>query len=116
MKIILPGNPSSTNQIYRHFRNRVYMTHEGKDVKNDYIVEIKNQWGFKPPMEDAVEITISLYFKDKRKRDWDNYNKLVCDAMEGIVFMDDNQIQKATVIKGYDKENPRVEITIEKYE
>ena len=114
MKIILLGRPQSTNHLYRHVGNRVYMTNAGKDLKNDYIYEVKMQYGNRAPLEEPLEVMLHLYFGDKRRRDWDNYNKLVCDAMEGIVFLNDNQIQKATVLKDYDKENPRVEVSIRK--
>jgi len=88
------------------------MTNEGKSLKSDYIYQVRSQWNYQPPLEEPLEIILNFYFSDKKKRDWDNYNKLVCDAMEGIIFLNDSQIQKATVIKGYDKENPRVEIII----
>ena len=33
-----------------------------------------------------LEVTICLYFKDNRRRDWDNWHKLSMDALQGIVF------------------------------
>lgn len=35
------------------------------------------------------------------------------DALTGIVWLDDSQIVEAHVFKGYDKANPRIEISIE---
>jgi Holliday junction resolvase RusA-like endonuclease len=35
------------------------------------------------------------------------------DALPGIAFDDDSQIVEAHVRKGYDKERPRVEVTIQ---
>jgi Holliday junction resolvase RusA-like endonuclease len=34
------------------------------------------------------------------------------DALTGIVWLDDSQIQTAHVSKYYDKDNPRIELTI----
>jgi len=115
MKIILTGSPLSTQHIYRSacrgkFPTR-YMTKQGKDLKEQYQLEAKNQYKGKVLSGD-VEMELVLFFKDKRRRDVDNYNKLVLDALEGIVFEDDKQVQKLTIIKDYSKENPRIELEI----
>lgn len=115
MKIILSGNPLSTQHIYRYTCigkfARLYMLREGKQLKEQYQLEARNQHK-KRPTSLSVEMEITLFFKDKRRRDVDNYNKLVLDALEGIAYQDDSQIQKLTVIKNYSKENPRIEIEI----
>lgn len=115
MKIILSGNPLSTQHIYRYTCigrfPRLYMSRKGKQVKEQYQLEVKNQYKGKVIQGDC-DMEITLFFKDKRRRDVDNYNKLVLDALEGIVFQDDSQIQKLTIIKNYSKEDPRIEIKI----
>ena len=114
MKITLKGNPLSTNHIYRHNRYGVYMTPKGKALKESYQWDAKTQ--FKgDPIYGPVELDIKLYFGDKRKRDIDNYNKILLDSMSGIVFDDDKQIQKIIIEKGFDKKKPRTEIEINKY-
>ena len=35
-----------------------------------------------------------MYFKDKRKRDLDNYNKVLIDCLKNKLFEDDDQIYK----------------------
>ena len=37
-------------------------------------------------------LTLILYFKDKRKRDLDNYNKVLIDCLKNRLFEDDDQI------------------------
>ena len=115
VKIILSGNPLSTQLIYRSacrgkFPVR-YMIKEGKELKELYQSEARKQYKGKVMSADC-DMEMTLFFKDKRRRDVDNYNKLVLDALEGIVYEDDKQIQKLTVIKNYSKENPRIEINI----
>lgn len=116
-KIILEGAPQSTNHLYKHTcfgnRPRVYMDANGKAMKESYQWQVKSQWK-ENMIVDNIELEIDLYFKDRRRRDWDNYHKITMDAMEDIVFKDDSQIQKTTVIKHIDKENPRTEIIIKK--
>jgi len=115
INLILSGNPLSTQHIYRSvFRGKfptVYMTKQGKNLEEQYRSEATNQYHGKVLTGD-VEMGIFLFFQDKRRRDVDNYNKLVLDSLEGIIFEDDKQIQKLTIVKGYSKENPRVEVNI----
>lgn len=115
MLIKLNGNPLSTQTIYgissRGKRVVRYMTKKGKEMKSQYQWEIKSQWN-KELIEGDVIMKIKLFFGDKRRRDIDNYNKLILDAMEGIVYKDDKQIKDLHITKEYDKENPRVEIWV----
>ena len=109
MKIILKGNPLSTNHIYRHTGHRVYMTAEGKALKESYQWQLKEQYKEKP-ISEIVSISLHIFFGDKRKRDIDNYNKIVLDACSGILWEDDSQICDMFIGKYYDKQNPRIEI------
>lgn len=112
--LTLHGKPVSTNSLYKYGSSGVYMTQDGKDFKESYGWEIRSQ--FKGQMiKDPVRIEMDLYFNNKRRRDWDNYAKIACDAMEGIVLKDDKQIMKATVEKKYDKLDPRIEIRVYEY-
>jgi len=83
---------------------------------------------FKPPMDAIVRIAITVYrtlpksapkwmkalvdeFEGtlgvassvpcQTKPDWDNYGKLVSDALNGIAYRDDGQVFKGTVEKCY---------------
>lgn len=116
MKIVLSGEPLSTSHIYRYHCKigsaRGYMSAEGKARKEQYQWEAKAQSGFRMPLKRA-KLTATLFFGRRGRRDWDNYNKLWGDALEGIVYDDDSAVEQATVIKAYDKENPRIELEIE---
>ena len=115
MKIILTGEPQSTNNIYRsHCRFGhpcVYMTANGKALKESYGWQAKSQWKDKPTIL-PVEIHIGFYFKTQRKHDIDNYSKILLDSLTGIVWRDDEQIWRATYSKWIDKKDPRIEIEI----
>jgi len=88
----------------------MYMTKEGKDLKEQYKWELLSQ---KPKLlTGELEVNMKLYFKDKRKRDIDNFNKLILDAGTGILWEDDSQIQKLVIEKFIDKNNPRIELTV----
>jgi transposase len=65
-----------------------------------------------PPLKGDVEVFITLFFGTKRRADWDNFHKLSCDALSGIVYEDDSQIRRATVALAYDKRRPRIEVAL----
>ncbi len=113
--IIFKGNPLSTQLIYKYTCRgkfgQFYMTAQGKQLKEYYQLETKKQWNNKIILGNC-KVEISLFFKDKRKHDVDNFSKLALDSLEGIVYENDNQIQELLVRKYYDKENPRVKIEV----
>ncbi len=113
MEIInLKGNPISTNNCYYHAgRGVTFLTSKAKALKEDYRWQAKQQFK-KKILTGELEVIIRFYFGTKRKYDWDNFHKLSMDALTGIVWADDSQIQRATVEKFYDKQNPRIEIEV----
>lgn len=112
MRLVLKGNPQSTNHIYKTFRSRIYMSAEGKKLKASYQYQAKIQSKLKAPFDCPLRVRIVLYFGDKRRRDIDNYNKIVLDSLSGIIYEDDCQIMHLSIVKRYSKADPRIEITI----
>jgi crossover junction endodeoxyribonuclease RusA len=116
MRIVLSGEPLSTNNVYRYHcqfgRAAGYMSAEGKARKTDYAWQARGQY-HGTPLAVGLRLTATLYFGRRGKRDADNYNKLVLDALTGIVWEDDSQIEDLRVVKSFDKANPRIELAIE---
>src|SRR3990167_4034526 len=106
--ITLSGNPISTNQIYRRHGHVIYLSKEGKDRKTQYQWEAKSQWKDLIIETNDIQVSIRLYFRDKRVHDIDNFGKILLDSLTGIVWEDDKQIQRMLVTKNYSKENPRI--------
>lgn len=115
MTITLLGAPKSTNHIYKYACRGslpcMYMTADGKALKEDYQWQAKGQF-HGAPLSGPLKIEVTIYFPTKRRSDWDNFHKLSMDALSGIVWEDDSQIEDARVLKRYDKERPRIEIEI----
>ena len=68
----------------------------------------------KKPLEKAV-VNITYYFKDKRRRDPDNYSgKMLLDPLvrEGILIDDSFKVVTLVLQASCDKNNPRTEIEI----
>jgi len=87
------------------------MTTEGKALKEDYQWQAKSQYHGEPLLN-RLEIDVTLFFSRKGIKDWDNFHKLSMDALSGIVWADDEQVDDAHVHKRYDKKNPRIVIDI----
>lgn len=114
-EFILKGNPQSTNHIYKSAcRGKfatVYMSKDGKDLRESYQWQIKSQYKGRP-LTKEIDLRIELFFGDNRKRDIDNYNKILLDAFTGILWVDDSQIQSLLIIKNKDLKNPRIELSL----
>jgi len=87
----------------------MYMTSEGKALKEQYQWEAKSQWKG-PKLEGDIRVSVTFYFATKRKRDLDNQNKLILDALTGIAYEDDSQIAEMYLRRAYDKARPRIEL------
>ncbi len=96
--------------MYRHNGPRTFITARGKAIKDDYYYQLKQQYREKPVTGDII-LKIDLVFGDKRKRDIDNYNKLMLDTCTGILWEDDSQIVSLLINKFYEKGNPRIELS-----
>lgn len=65
---------------------------------------------------EKCKMTVTYYFKDKRRRDPGNYEKILLDCLvEANIIIDDNYnvITEFTTKGDYDKNNPHTEIIIE---
>lgn len=112
ISLTLRPAPLSTNHIYRVAQNRIYMTAEGRSLKEAYQWQAKSQWK-KPSTTKPVALTLFIYYGDNRKHDIDNNNKLVLDALTGIVYKDDGQIFRLFIYKRFDANDPRVDIDVQ---
>lgn len=111
IRITLKGTPPSTQTIYFHKGHVVFMSKLGKETKEAYKWEMRSQFK-KSPLLDPISVVLELYFKDEKKRDVDNFNKLILDAGSKLLWEDDSQIQELIIRKYIDKKNPHVELMI----
>lgn len=106
--------PPSLNQWM--VMQRPQMNHVKQQWK-DFVVWLVNDYGMSDLNIETATITFTYYFKDKRRRDADNYTpKNIFDGFteSGLIVDDDfEHIQMLCIKGGYDKHNPRVEILIE---
>lgn len=114
VRLTLLGDPISNNALYKAMSRgkftTVYMTKAGKDLKESYAKQAREQYNGEV-LQGELYIEIDLYFGNKRRHDYDNYGKILNDSLTGIIWEDDSQIEHCGKIKKhYCKENPRIEI------
>ena len=57
-------------------------------------------------------VTVHCYFGDARHRDLDNVLKSVCDALNGVAWADDSQVDVVSAQRQIDRDNTRTAVTI----
>ena len=97
VQFTIPGNPLSVNHMYGQHGKRRFLYAAGKKYK-EVVAEIARPY-FKTPLIGDVKTEITYIFPDKRRRDVTNYDKSPLDALIGIAYEDDSQIQECTLRK-----------------
>ena len=69
-----------------------------------------------PKLRPPYEISMTFYFKDRRRKDLDNAQSSVLDLLQDCEVIEDDDAKLLTHIEswygGVDKDNPRVEVQI----
>ena len=86
--IELPIMACSVNKYYRSWQGRVLISKDGREFKKEVDLLLNNY----EKVLGKIKLTLILHFKDKRKRDLDNYNKVLIDCLKNKLFEDDDQI------------------------
>ena len=110
LKIIIKGTPPTVNTIWRKGRNgTTYLTEQARRFKAKVQAQI-------PRMERVTgdcKVRVDVQFPTRRRCDLDNYLKIVMDAMNGFVYLDDSQINEIHATKSYSKNEPFTRIIVE---
>lgn len=100
--IINESIPSKT-QKYKNINGSIYIvtSNSAKKFEDDFKTMSKNSKDEKWPYTGTLllAISISLTKKEYYQKDIDNMLKAILDAMKGIVYKDDNQIESVFVQK-----------------
>lgn len=118
MKIIIKGLPPSIN----HYAGRTNRWQYQED-KKEFEQLVCDSCSEKPYI-DRCKIKIVYFFKDMQRRDPSNFDKFLLDGLVKAGIITDDRyligtkgvIEEFTTTAGYDKDNPRTEIYIERIE
>lgn len=119
--------PTSINRLYinqatwnsktrtRMLTGKRILSKEGEKTKEQIIQKAKHQmeksdWSYDYTKENYIYMDTIIYFRKKGSDD-NNIYKLLCDALEKVVYENDSRVLIRTQKILYDSENPRVEVT-----
>jgi len=90
--------PPSVNHYYRRVGPRTLISREGRRFR-EKIASVLAALGLRP-MTGPLEVHVEVYPPDRRRRDIDNVQKALFDALEhGGAYFDDSQIVKLAIEK-----------------
>lgn len=122
MKLTLPF-PPSVNTYWRSpnsgpLKGRHLISQKGRIFQSSACAAVIEQLRRLPkPVTHLVAVEIILYPPDSRRRDIDNYNKALFDALTHAgIWEDDSQIHRMLVEWGPKVPAGKVEITISRFE
>lgn len=121
MKLKLPF-PPSVNTYWRApnkgpLKGRHLISAAGRKYQSDACAAIIEQLRRLPkPSREPASVEVILYPPDVRRRDIDNYNKALFDALTHAgVWEDDSQVKRLLVEWGPVQQGGMVEITISRF-
>ena len=112
--------PPSVNHCYKNFtcmgrRNRV-LTPLARAWKEEayYIANaLAHREGWRvPEPEEKIVLEVVAFWPDGRRRDMNNTHKLLCDALEDAVYLDDKMVLVRDMDFSVDRKRPRLEVCV----
>lgn len=99
--------------MYRNYRGRVILSEQGRAFKKEMAERLQSIDNIRL-LTGPVRVSVCFTFKDKRRRDIDNFLKATLDSFTGVLYKDDSQITELHVYKviGAKKDNIHIECNI----
>lgn len=90
--------PPTVNTYYRRAGHTMYLSASGRKFKTDTLADVSEALGAVTPLKGRLGVQIELAAPNKtRDTDIDNRIKATLDALEGVLFEDDRQIDQLIV-------------------
>lgn len=118
IELLLPW-PPSTNSAWRNVGGRVLISAEGRAyraaVSNKAAEARRGGMMATGPMRGRLDVAITAYPPDNRRRDLDNLLKQPLDALTGAgLWEDDSQIDRLRITRGEVMKGGAMAVSIEK--
>jgi crossover junction endodeoxyribonuclease RusA len=96
--------------MYRSYRGKFILSEEGRQFKRHMAAHIEKMSGIRL-IKGPVNMSVVFSFKDRRRRDVDNYAKATLDCLTGVLYDDDSQITELHLYKvlGCEKEGIHIQ-------
>ena len=107
--------PPSINHYWRNYRGRMVISREGRTYRQDVCSLLATAgMGGKPPGDTPLALAMDAFPPDRRRRDLDNIQKPLLDALEHAgVFEDDGQIDLLITQRREPDKPGRVEVDVQ---
>ena len=111
--------PPSVNHYWRKWHNRMVISREGRAFRKDVCAllaaeRMNGNGPRKPPSGGRVALAMDAFPPDRRRRDLDNIQKPLLDALEHAgVYEDDSQIDLLLTRRRVPTPGGRAEIRVE---
>jgi len=94
--------PPSVNNYYVRTKYGTMIGKAGKAYRQRIIESVQEQLGPMDPLAGSLYVAIVLFPPDNRKRDLDNTQKALLDAItHSGVYVDDSQIDQLSIYRGH---------------
>ena len=101
--------PPTVNHMYRRARGHLALTPEALAFR--HAVRMIAMAQAVTPIIGPVAVFLDVY-RPRRRGDLDNLLKATLDALNGVAYRDDNQVEQITAVRYDDKRAPRVEVSV----
>ena len=106
--LILPY-PPTVNHMYRRARGHLALTPEALAFR--HAVRMIAMVQGVTPITGPVAVFLDVY-RPRRRGDLDNLLKATLDALNGVAYRDDDQVEQITAVRYDDKRAPRIEVSV----
>lgn len=104
--------PPLLNRIYHSKpKGGKVLTIAAREYKATAAWEAISYFGRRPKLTGDLALEMTVYRK-RSNGDIDAFQKLLFDAMNDVLWLDDSQLVQMTVMKAMDRFNPRVELKV----
>ena len=106
--------PPSANRYWRNFRGRTVISAEAQAYRDVVNILARRQYQGNPT-ESPVAVSMIIR-RPARRRDLDNHFKVMLDALQNIIYVNDGQIFRLNAEMIDDKKRPGVTVTVSEIE
>ena len=115
MPLTLPY-PPTMNTYWRHVGYRTLISREGRTFRRNVCALLGGGGMRKPPSSGRIALAMDAFPPDHRRRDLDNIQKPVLDALEHAgVYVDDSQIDLLVTRRRETVPDGRLLVTVEEF-
>ena len=115
MPLTLPY-PPTMNTYWRHVGRRTLISREGRTFRRNVCALLGGGGMRKPPLSGRIALAMDAFPPDHRRRDLDNIQKPVLDALEHAgVYADDSQIDLLVTRRREAVSGGRLLVTVDEF-